>query len=411
MIESWWFRLYTRPFLKRVVLLFSLAVVADLILTSMGHWANNYVYFLPVLALPMKNRPDSFRANLEFHKMHVAFSELRKAFLTDIFFTCISFLLLYSLVILISTLGGGLFSTPAIHSFLNLTPSLMLYLTSILLILITWICILDIKKKYIFRVAKSRSFFRNTFLYCLIGLACFILFIILGGGLGFMLKACLAFIIASRVIASVVFFVKAIFHQSPPHATLGSWFKHVTIGGFAMSVLFISCLLLGRNDVLNQKLANASRINSFEFFGILNPVLDIEAFKIIEPSQDSLRGGFVYSNLDFDPSALGLFYFLSDDEDTKRLTNFLQDGKPSTVFLESLLEHMSENPQTWTKESSAEYVRNLAFKRWPSETPIPDKYLAEKKKSDDFAELRKHKREVASGSEDVDIVGIEMIFE
>lgn len=395
-LQSWWFQLYTRPFLIRLLQFFGATLTFDIVL-SYGGYSSKFVYLLPLVALVNKFTPGSFRENIEFHKMNVPFAILRKNFLADIATTALAYLVLFGLTGGLSRLAGGFFSTEAASPFLELTKGMILYYTLAFCIAIFWVCFIAVDKKYVFYGIKHRTFVQTVFFAVPIWIVCLIQMMV-ALYLGFSVELSYTFMLGSVFFGSSIFFLKAIFHKGPTHASLWNWMKHYGFGTATVAVIFFLAALLGRKDVLDENLNIAQRVNSFRFYGHFSPYIDRKTFALIEPELDLTDRDLIYKHVAFDPSGLGLGFFLDDSREQTRLMAFLDFGRPSVDFLLSLYSHMGSHPEHWDKVPAAEWVRHKAFHRWPKDRPLPEKYLAEKKKADDFAELRKLKRGVASGS-------------
>lgn len=398
MTGIWWFRIYTLPFLKLLSGLFAFVIIADFILPFAGFHNVYLIFGIPFLALFKKFTPGSFRENIEFHKMNVPFSELRKAFLSDIFITIASYFVFSALAVFISWFFGGFFSRPYSDIFWNYTFAMFFYFSFFFCFLVSWACFTSVDKRYLFYNVRNKTSFKFFLHSGSIWMTC--MFLIVAAVLvGLTPEVGYTHVLGSVVSATTLFILRAMFHKGPAEATLFKWFQYFAVGNMLfVSAFGVSCLL-GRSDVFNSDLTVEARSHSFEFYGVLGPRLDKKTFKLIEPRLN--HGNFaltgIYQRLDFDPSELGLSYFLDKSGDQHRLISFLNLGKPSPEFLMKLYSDLESNLWFWDKVKTTEVIRQLAFHRWPEKRPLPEKFLAEKKKASDFAELNKRKRSLASG--------------
>lgn len=396
MLHSWWFRLYTWPFMVRLLQFFGVTLALDLLLTY-GEYNSMLVYLLPLAALVNKFTPGSFRENIEFHKMSVPFTTLRRNFLTDIAITAGAYLSLFMSFGIFSRFAGGFFSTENAGIFLDQRPGIIFFYSLAFCIGISWVCFIAVDKKYVFYGLKHRTFAQKVFFFFPIWLLC--LFQMMAGlMLEWGVELSYTYLLGVIFSGSSLFFLKAIFHRGPTHATLWNWLKHYTLGNAMMASIFGISAFIGREDVLDENLSVEQRISSIKFYGRFSPKIDRATFFVIEPRLDLRDRDFLYGHLGFRASSIPLTYFMNDTKEHYRLMAYLDRGYPSADFLMSLYSHMKSQGSYWNKVPNAEWVRQKAFHRWPKNRILPVEFLAEKKKADDFAELRKIKRGVASGS-------------
>ncbi len=387
--SCWWFRLYTLAYLRMLGLSTLAALLLDLALSRIAPDYAFMAFFVPLTSLITKFTPGSFRENIEFHKMNVPFRDLRRAFLIDVFLTGCSMVSVLGLCLLASHCFGLLsYGGPSLFS--DLTLSMLMYYVLAAFLAVCWVCFIAVDRRYVFYGLKHRSFWGKVFFAGPIWMICFVI-MVSGVLLHFEVLQSYVHLAGAMMMASVIFTYRGIFHKGPTHTGLWGWIKHYTLGNVIMASLFAMALLLGKSDAFDKDLSMQQRTASLRFYSYFGPRINKEAFVVFAGTYPA---AVLYSKLDFDPSELGVKFFL--DGDQGNLLEFMRRGRPGPGFLMSLYADMVSHPEHWSKLEMAEEIKYHAFHHWPKNKVLPEHYLAEKKKSDELQELRK-KRHPASG--------------
>jgi hypothetical protein len=395
MISSWWFKLYTIPYLKRLLLLFCASLFFDFALTKTDFYFTQLVFLLPLVALFLKFRPGSFRQNLEFHKMSIPFSELRKVFIFDILITAFSLISLFILSVVISSQVGGYFSKSESQKYWELTPGIYFFYFILSLVMITSVCLLSMDKKYSFSSFQNYSPLKKFFLQITIFILTVLIFLFFIF-LGFPLHLVYHFLLAFTCCGSIFFLMRAIFHTGINHAKIWHFWGYSLLGMILLSSTFYMTFLFWEKNLMDTRLSMKQRVNRFNYYSFFHSKIDLKTFKEIEPEISFGEKSLLYLKLDCDPSRLGLNYFLDDSKDQSRLIAFLRFGNPNQVFLEDLFINMKKRERFWSTLFVSDKIKYLAFRHWPKEKMIPLEIVEFKKSADLFGHSLKRKRSPAN---------------
>jgi hypothetical protein len=379
--KQWWFQVYSFPLIKRILIWFLVALLADFILVQFLD--DSYLGFIcfslpliPFLGMVSQRKP-SIRANLAFHQLHIPMKQLRKDYLVNFFldFICTS-LALGSLHLLSSLFKGNINkSVSELYATIGFYQFIFYYFAVLVFAFYSLINEKDMnKKKAQFAPLNGGLFKLLKFLTynLLVGIPVVILFVIITG----LEVEAIILIFLGGGIGACMREINTRFHGVSEIISYKILFSHFVKGNLLAFGIYFICALGARYDVLNPLLSPDQRAKSFRFSGVLKPTIDIETFKVIEPKLSALSS--IYSHVDFDPSILGIDYF-SDQNDARRLTHFLSSGEPSKEFLLNLYNKF-ETHQQW-KDKKFDRVVSLAFSRWPDGQKLPDRYLLAKEKS------------------------------
>lgn len=384
MINQWWFRLYTKNYLLGILKTVATCIVVDL---AMTHFAGSFKYFaailaaVPIFMIFMKNLPGSLRTNIEFHKMSIPFSELKSAFLKDIFISVGASFTGSALVLLASVSFGGIYSTKVGQAFITIfSPGMGIFFFLLAFLSSCYVLMIHKDRKYLLvdrSTSRVKNFINSAGISVLFVFFVALLMIVMPS---FPFIGLLA--PASIFAGALLFHQKAIFHQYRAKGRLRDFAKFWSAGTAVCFSLYFLCLLVTRQDVLNENLNQAQRAGSFEFNTRYNPAIDVETFKNIERHVSYDSQVDLYESLDFDPSTLGLDYYLDEkDEYSNRLGYLLRYGKPRPEFLVVLYDHFEKNPEYWKVKKNFPSVQYAAFSKWPKKEKLPDRFLVAKQSS------------------------------
>lgn len=384
MFNQWWFRIYTKSYLSDLWKMIALCVVVD---QAMTNFAGDFKFFAtfvlagPVLILFMKTNSGSLRGNIEFHKMSVPFPELKSALIKDIVISVSATLISSLIILLCSILFGGIYSTRIGSAFLYLvSPGMGIFFFAVAFLTGCYMLIINKDRKYLLidRSTSRITNFINT------GGISFFAVLFLGITVSIIPTSHLvAYLMPSTLfIGALLFHQKAIFHQYRSKGRLRDFAKFWSGGIAICCCLYFISLVVSRNDVLNENLHALQRASSYEFNSRYNPEIDIETFKAIERyvSWDVKKD--LYADITFDPSTLGLEYYLdAKDPYAQRLVELLRYSKPAPEFLVMLYDHFEKNPNLWKEKKNFPGLQYLAFGKWPKKEKLPERFIVAKQSS------------------------------
>jgi hypothetical protein len=379
MINQWWFRLYTIDFIKSYLKFTLIAILVEVALGIVGLREFAIAAYLPLWRLLFLNY---FRTNLEFHKMHIPYPELKKGFLINNLIRTTLFFMLFFVHLLCSYLIGEGEEFILIKMMTKEGTGVTFLTCAFAICFLLYHHIVEpfhagVESKYQFLSKKTflDRFVKVPFFVFCIG----ILYLSLVDTTNnIWVGMC---IVGAALFLGLAFFhSRALFNQIPHHGKLRQSFVYFLGGLIPVSLVFILVLFSGRHEVNDDSLPVDKRVSSFKFNGHLNPPIDIETFKVIEPTlggeyNDSM---ILYGHLDGNASYLGLEYFLDKRKGSERLLCFLLLGKPTPEFLTALYDHFERHPEFWLGKSDHIVVRNVSYKIWPRHIMLPEKYLSAK---------------------------------
>ncbi len=269
------------------------------------------------------------------------------------------------------------------------SPGIALYVFAIAFLLGCYSLIINKDRKYMM-YERSPSWIRNL----LNGLAVWFLSILY---LALMMAIVptpemIGFLLPSSIFIGALFFhQKAIFNQFRAKCRLRDFSKFWALGFAVCCLIYFLCLPLSRNDVLNDQLHPYQRAHSFAFNSRYNPEIDIETFRVIEKHVSIDLKPDLYEGLTFDPSTLGLDYYLDKkDPYSVRLVELLKYSKPTPEFLIVLYDHFEKSPEYWKERKNFGMIQYSAFTMWPKNKELPERFIVAKQSSRDL-----YKKEVA----------------
>lgn len=410
MINKWWFRLYTKDYLLALLKLTGTCVLVDQLMTNFAGGFKGLAVFLvtfPFVLLFMKNLGGSLRGNIEFHKMSVPFPELKAALFKDIAISILATFGSSLSIILLSVLFNGIYSSNIGDGlFRMINPGMMAFGATLALMNACYVLIINKDRKYLM-IERSTSRVTNFINSAGISLLALLFFIVIVSLIPS--SQVTMFIIPSSIfIGALLFHQKAIFNQYKPQGKLKDFAKFWAKGAMVCCSIYFLCLLISRHDVLNENLHGMQRASSFEFNSRYNPEIDFETFKAIERyvSWDSKRE--LYEGIAFNPSTLGLEYYLDNDKYALRLNQLLNYSKPTPEFLLTLYDHFEKKPEYWKEKKQFPQLQYMAFSKWPKNEVLPDKYIVAKQTSRELFKQEKEnikarakaRRELASQQEE-----------
>jgi hypothetical protein len=392
--KAWWFELYSLPLLKRTLKFFAMAFVGDYLLTLLGFSLELGIALFCLPCIPFAGlvfmRIPSISQNLDFHKLHIPLRQLRKEVHLNFF---VDFLLLNLVLLFLYFFSGAI--NGSIHRSVSLVFQErgffnLLFIYSFIIVTLFYFLTMDknpTRRKEALAVFNSTTLRKWGFMiYIFFASMPFLAFNI------FTMDAfeAIFFLGLTGVLGAHLREIRMLFHTLPAKATYKIHFKHFMAGGLCSFGIYLMCATGARFDVSDYSLTPEQRATSFSFSGMLAPEVDFETFKVIEPRLYDSE--LLYSKVNFDPSTLGVDFFLSKNG-THRLYSFLKVGNPSEEFLITLYDHFETNPY-WT-DKKVEGLKYLAFSKWPSSAHLPERFLAAKESSKENLAAVQRKKEIS----------------
>jgi len=228
----------------------------------------------------------------------------------------------------------------------------------------------DFGLKYNFLGIKNRSFLKTMFL--MMPLFIFLQVLLFVSVLnGLYLYLVMLWIFSSECLATMNFKLRAYFHQSNFQSTVfqsyGYSLKSLCLLFFVYYVSFIS----ERHMLYSSDVEMETKSRVYKFYVPFVSGISIDLFKYLEKELEFKDKIHLYNKLNFDPSTLGMSFFLDDSKEQMRLVVFLTYGKPNKEFLTNLLGHIEVNGEFWNEKNSRSEVLNLIFSRWPDKEKMP----------------------------------------
>lgn len=394
MNKYWWFNLYSVHVIKHCLKWAGIGLVLDQLMgrsSLIDSWGSGLV-FLSFYPLLRKTLSKDFRNNLEFHKMNIPFSELQRAYF---FHHIMVFLVSYVLCLLAywtSKNFGGVHSNIKYDILNSFDIGSLLFINCSIFVIYLAISQADhLKRRYQFFSDKKNEFIR--FLYGLGTSAVFFMTV-----MAFMILTeheilPFLFIGSTFALAAWLYVNRAIFHKVPEKATVSANIRYSLVSAGFFCAIYFFCVFIGRDTVLDSNISVEKRVSSFKFNGRFNHEIDFETFKVLEPNLFFLLsdGSILYKKINFDPSILGVEYFLEGPDSVRRLSQFLKLGKPSPEFLLALYDHFEKQPEYWKKVRHAHQLQYLSFVKWPKGEKLPERFIVARQKSQDLIRRSKSK--------------------
>jgi hypothetical protein len=389
--QSWWFQLYTLPFLSKVMSKFYLVLMLDLVANYFTNGSLSFLFLLYLWALKSAfahKDQISFRNNIEFHKLHVPFPELRRALLGDIAIRAVAISIFIIAAYYLSYVAKGSFVS--IFAEADIPPYhfvQLLYFIMLMVVFYAWISIFNKEEKYTF-MGIRRS---DRFLYYLMSFGAFVIMI-----LGFILLASLGFnfIMSCSLmmgvigVTSLMYHFKALFHQTPATGSFKNLLRFGVPGSLGFMLVFVLLSSLVRNAPLDRELPASQRMEAFYFLGPLAAPLDLESFKVIEPLSLDFSM-LLFRRISFDRAELELEFFLEEGDSSHRLHRWLKYGKPSQDFLFSVYRDLSQRPDYWQKKPGHASIILASRKAWPKQQEFPQEFHHLDRRAQEIEQERK----------------------
>lgn len=371
-MKNWWLELYTFPFLKELLRAFLIVFGA----TAVIAFINPQMYFISALLtvylsyIVRKYALNSLSANIEFHKLHVPYPELKKAMLID---SCIRIIapilaIIACLCIIIATA-----SIPAGEGNLLFT---VLFSTHTVM----FAQMMALRKTA--QAKKKQPYFTDRwhpFLSFLFGIV-----LLLGVFVGMVVLEMLEFapiIVAVYLGAGAGLFyyilsIRALFHIEKDIGSLKTFLKYSTKGFATGLVAYALSVVCVRPLVNNHDLMVDSKLFFYDITGPFAPQLEVETVKDFMVADLYLSERVKI----FNDAAPEFFYrplfSVLEKPNMEVLMAYMETVKhPSVEDMKLILDYSSKlkvHPR-----HKAE-LANMIVTKWPKHEKFPEQYLDQK---------------------------------
>jgi len=368
---NWWFRLYLFPFFKKTITFYSITLFSDFILSKYNSNVSSLAYLIPFYVFRMRFMPGSFSANLEFHKSNINFRKLRLIYISDILLSPFFWLIFFYISALISRYFSGFLSTTYASFFWEMSNVQFLLLSFFLFVILVGTSFIVLGFKYTFLGIKHRTFFMAfVTMMPIIFFSFFSLFLIVFFGVEFYLV--MLWTASSLSLASIIFKLRAFFHQANFKSTVFQVYSYTIGSMFVLFFAFYLAFISERQVLYSSNVDKTIKIRIYKFYVPFVSNISFDLYKDLEKHLEFRDKIYLYQKLSFDPSKLGLNFFLDDSKEQKRLQAFLRFGKPNKEFLTNLFHHIDDKKDFWRTKNSQTQILNIVFYRWPKNEKMPE---------------------------------------
>lgn len=274
-MKNWWLDLYTIPSLKKLARAFAIVLSAIILVRMFAPQILVLMAFFTmyISSVMVAESKVGLSANIEFHKLHVPYPELRKALLKDMFIRMSAICL--AVCICLGVCAAESNATEAIFLAIPLGINLTVcFLTS------------NVNKmvngKFRFSVYNRDHLpkllaFGQTVLFSLVGLA-FLTVVIMAG---FNPLIVFGFVVFGLVLFYNIFAHKALFHLEKEKGSFKTMMKYSAKGLGTAAALFVFGIVLLRPIINDRDAGAGAQILAFDFVGPFTPELDVETAKVL----------------------------------------------------------------------------------------------------------------------------------
>jgi hypothetical protein len=275
LMKNWWLDLYTIPALKKVARAFAIVFTVTLIVRMTFPQVMVMMIFFPfyITATLMTASKTGFGANIEFHKLHVAYPELRKALQRDMLIrlgvTGVALLLCFSLCAT-DTTTDTLF---ALGMAFGVNFGMCLFTGNVNKM---------VNGKLRFNV-YGRDHLPQIVIFLQIvalGLVCFFCAVLITM-MGFNPMTVLGFLGFGIVFFLSVFAQRALFHLEKEKGSFKTMVKYCSKGIGTATVVFLLGIVIFRPYVNDHNAGDSVQQFAFDYVGPFAPELDVETAKVL----------------------------------------------------------------------------------------------------------------------------------
>jgi hypothetical protein len=368
LMKNWWLDLYTIPFLKLLGRAFAVVAAATIIVRM---FAPQILAIMPFLTLYfctliVAETKVGLVANIEFHKLHVAYPELRKAFFKDFLIRMGStilalFIALYLCAPDVETVGTT--ATIVIAFMINIG---------------VLIGVLSVRKTNNGKVRYSvynREHLSGILRFGQAVCATFFITLFIGLNViyGFNLYIIFGILISSMAFFFNLYAQRAMFHLEKEKGSFKSMLKYSSKGMATAAVVFFVGVVLLRPLVNDHGADPVVQQIAFDYVGPFSPELDIETAKVLLTEYD-----------------VDMAKVFKETPGINQVPVSALFKKPTMGQYLSYLEHV-KNPTTenllYLLKNSEKYkgdprlksrLNTVVMRKWPKSEKFPEDYLDKK---------------------------------
>ena len=386
-MKNWWLDLYTIPGLKLLGRSFLFVLIPTLLL----------VFLLPDMLFIMfygsfyiaycskKASAKSFSANIEFHKLHVPFEELRKALIKDSLIQGVFYFLAYFTIWMLTDLFD-----PADLGDFKYTILLIYFAASFG----TYYKIAGIKQPGVFMYEWLDGKKHNVLsLIIYMGLGFFgIMFLGLLKLSGFEPITAFFLVGLTVVFGYTWFLTKAVFHQEVKKGSPKVFFKYLFKGSGAATLACLLLMLVTRPLITMVSVDPELRHLAFAFAGPLAPELEIVDAKDLLSVDDPAISMIFRKTPGLEQVPVSEIWTKPNSSNFIDYLTYVKD--PSVANMTYMLNAISAKKKHSHFDQAA---AQLIVRKWPKNEKFPEHLLAKKMKKE---EVPKEERLPASSEQE-----------
>lgn len=387
---NWWLKLYTIPAMKTSLLLMMAAFFLNAVCAMFVGVSIPVLYLLSgcLFGLLQITSTNSFRVNMEFHKMSIPYRELQRAFVFHSFIVYFFILSCFAFFYFLSYMAGFFVS-----EVLVLSP--VLVIASVFCGFFVWVfaqIYLTYEKRYTI-LTKDQSFLQRFLLSCLIYFLLSFMFILLTF-LDFSHLMFIPMLVLVIIFPMGWYAFRAMFHQTSEEMSFFKGLKFNLLGVLSAFTIYFMFAFVGQMDVTNYNLSTEQRYQAFQAWYPIIDKLDRVTFKEFEShASGDIEIFDLYQKVDRDElKSIPAHYFI-DNKNPQRLYSFLAYAKeihPNQLTF--IFDHFVQHKGYWKDPKKAEHFYHMAIYRWPADQKFPERHLAAQEKWNQM----QHKRKMAS---------------
>jgi hypothetical protein len=377
---NWWLKLYTIPGLKKlalpVVLVFLLHVAMVLFAPKfmfLAFYANGFIWWAH-----HKSRPMSFAANIEFHKMHIPFTQLRPALYKDMSIKALVLASVFLTHILIAlSFGKGMEQLP----YEVMAPMFIMSAFSEFFVFANASSLTKLPRYRLmgadvsfFKRILTKGFFAGVgflmFFFCMVNQINPFYLMALG--------------LVSCLMGYSLFWYRSVFHQEIAQGRPKTFFKYNGLGLASMSLLYI-LMAVGSASLINSSwVPSTIRLVSLQMSGEFGPKLDPQTARellAVSHSDIPFAESLILSQTEGAGDLPLTFFYPSPSPDN--LLSFIRYTKPSRENRELALRALRTGK---LGKYHSEALTWYLTAKWPGNEKVPEELVAAKLKAKNLPE-------------------------
>lgn len=375
-MKPWWLELYTIPSLKKYLWPLLAWLVANLLcvlffpkIREITFLAASYPWFVF-----LNNNEETLAANIDFHRPHLPYRELRRAIFWDLLIQTVGFLGTFFLIGYLPWLGHKapvrIFETFG-------TPSMSLLIWSMILLLLLTPKLGALKQKQQERRAGMDIFSKENRFNLAMMAAIFLLFgYLYGQGLSL---ALLALMFTGGIVTSIFTeWYSNNFHLSPRMGHL--------VGGISFFLATGLCYLAvwgissqAKLEIADEGYTKNERLSTFVLYRNFDVTLDADVLAdLLEADSADLYAPRLFAQAEARTFSLEVDKVIRQP-DYKLYAAYLGSGRAEERNVKALLEKSLADKKVWGHPRSYDHYRESLVKRLPAAAVLPSRRFALKK--------------------------------